>query len=168
MRRSSRSAGAAAVATAATWTLLLVVAASSIVQAADCPCGYLDSSTDDLWTDSIVTYFNETGAAQDIVLSPLVSPSYSGNGVAGNTGNGTEDWSAVGDQLNVWEDAFGATYRSGVEFNNTDLHDGFLRMAVNPAVMQSRIVYGAEGELSQKRDTHTRMNMHACVTNQTN
>lgn len=137
------------IATVLAWSLFLVASKDvGVVQAADCPCGYLDTTTNDLWTDSILTYFNETGAQQDVVFSPLVSPYYMGQGTSGNTGNGTEDWAAAGDQVNVWEDAFGATYRSGVAYNNTDLHNGLLRMAVNPAEMKHRIVYGAEGEIT--------------------
>lgn len=43
-------------------TLLVnsIIAGSDPVPNNDCPCGYYDANTTDLWTDSIIVYFNET------------------------------------------------------------------------------------------------------------
>lgn len=126
------------------WLSLLFVLAVQRTTAADCPCGYLDPTTDSLWTDAIVTYFNETDAASDIVTTPTISPSYQGDQSAGNTGNGTQDWSIIGDQLNAYEDGFDATYRSGLQYNNTAIRNTLLEMYLQPADRKNRIVYGAE------------------------
>lgn len=131
----------------ATLPLLLAVALLAVAGwAADCPCGYLDPTTGALWTDALLTYFNETDAGSDMVMAPTVSPASQGQGQAGDTGSGAEDWSNVGGQTNAWETAFGATYRSAVLLNNTQLTASQLQMSVQPAVRQSRIVYGAECE----------------------
>ncbi len=126
---------------------------SQTVRAADCPCGYLDQGTGQLWTDAIITYFNETGASNDVVLQPAVSPSSNGEGVAGDTGTGQQAWAVVGNSIDNWEEAFGATYRSAVRRNNTevDSQNGVLSMAVSPAQMQERIVWGAQ-LVSRRRD----------------
>ena len=115
-----------------------------------CVCGYRDSITGLLWTDAIITYFNETASASsDVVFHPRIAPSPTGDGAAGDTGSGQQAWAAIGDQLNDWEDAFGATYRSGKAYNNTqvDARTQSLALTVAPAQMQQRIVWGAEGEL---------------------
>ncbi|UZJ56719.1 hypothetical protein CBS101457_006039 [Exobasidium rhododendri] len=131
--------------------LLLITLACDGVGAADCPCGYTDPSTGAVWTDAIFTYFNETDASTDIVAVPASSPYSDGQNGAGVTGNGTQDWSNIGGQLDKWEDAFGATYRSGVLLNNTQIQNSQLEMYVQPAEMKSRIVYGAEF-VTRRRD----------------
>jgi hypothetical protein len=127
---------------AVAWVSLF--SAVQVTSAADCPCGYFDSTTSELWTDAIFTYFNETDASSDIVAAPAISPYLQGQDSAGDTGNGTEDWSIIGGQVDAWEDAFGATYRSAVLLNNTQIQESELQMYVQPAEMKNRIVYGAE------------------------
>jgi hypothetical protein len=131
---------------AVAWLSLLVALTTNTAMAANCPCGYNDPTTGQLWTDAVLTYFNETDASNDIVMDPSVSPYSAGQQSAGNTGSGTQDWSNVGGQVNAWEEAFGATYRSGVLYNNTALHNTDLEMYVQPAELKDRIVYGAECE----------------------
>jgi hypothetical protein len=126
--------------------LLTTLVTLRVATAADCPCGYSDPTTGAIWTDAVLTYFNETDASNDIVMAPTSSPYSAGQKTAGNTGNGTQDWSNVGNQVNEWEEAFGATYRSGVLYNNTAIHNSQLEMYVQPAEMKERIVYGSECE----------------------
>lgn len=142
--------------------------------AADCACGYrgeycggapfrlypctfsdtalhssltsTDPFTNALWTDSLITYFNETGAAEDVVFLPSSSPSVNGQIAGGDTGNGTQAWSAV-QYLNDYNDGFHSLWRTGVNFNNTYINSSRqlsqgLQLAVQPADTRNRITYG--------------------------
>jgi hypothetical protein len=102
------------IATATTLTLLSSITTTN----AACECGYFDERTGQLWTDAIITYFNETGLT-DVVTDVQESPGIYGEGSPGLTGSGQQAWSVIGDHINKWEDSFGATYRSAVSFNNT-------------------------------------------------
>ncbi|KAE8225451.1 hypothetical protein CF319_g1806 [Tilletia indica] len=118
-----------------------------------CLCGYEDSKTGDIWTDRTITYFNESDARSNVVWQPIDSPSFEGSLSAGNSGNGVEDW-AVGEHLNNWEDGFGATWLSGVKFNNTYIPDDQskgLAMAVPPGDKPNRISWGSL-LVSRRRD----------------
>lgn len=125
---------------------VLLACVALTASAVDCPCGFTDPTTGAIWTDALLTYFNETDVSSDIVMTPAASPYSEGEKGQGDTGTGTQDWSNIGGQVNEWEDAFGATYRSGVLLNNTALTNSQLEMYVQPAEMKDRIVYGAECE----------------------
>ncbi|SOV01561.1 uncharacterized protein UDID_06805 [Ustilago sp. UG-2017a] len=129
----------------------LVFAASSLpfVQAA-CECGYRDPLTNALWTDRTITYFNESGL-NDLVTDPAVSPRIYGGATAGETGDGQQDWSLVGNLINKWETSFVATYRSAVSYNNTFLDDNALALQVSPAEPTHRIVNGSQ-IVTRRRD----------------
>ncbi|PWN53099.1 hypothetical protein IE53DRAFT_339438 [Violaceomyces palustris] len=112
---------------------------------AKCACGYRDPYTNSLWTDATLTYFNETEAAADIVFQPASSASLQGSASAGDSGTGNQSW-AAGQDLNPWEQAFSALWRSGVSYNNTQLDpdsDRGLALAVQPADTKHRISYGS-------------------------
>jgi hypothetical protein len=119
---------------------------------AACECGYLDPSTNAIWTDATITYFNETGTT-DIVTEPAKSPRIYGQQSAGETGTGQESWAIVGDLVDNWETSFGATWRSAVSYNNTyidDMSPG-LAMQVSQANMNTRIVNGSQ-IVTRRRD----------------
>ena len=111
---------------------------------AACECGYLDPATNALWTDATITYFNETGL-NDVVTNPAVSPGPYGYQTGGSTGNGQEAWAIVGDNINAYEDSFGATYRSAISYNNTYIDDQSqgLSLQVSPVDAKTRIVNGS-------------------------
>lgn len=118
-----------------------------------CRCGYYDSKTDAIWTDSTITYFNETGAQEKVVWESVSPPSFQGTLSAGDSGTGPEDW-AVGEQRNDWEDAFGSTWVSGVAYNNTFLPANpvnGLALAVPPAIKRNRTSFGSL-IVSRRRD----------------
>lgn len=97
------------------WLLLLFSSPSIFNTAAgSCECGYLDPTTQSLWTDASITYWNESSAAQAIVLNPTQSPSDFGSSSSGDTGSGQEAWASI-ESLNDWEDSFQATYRAGTK-----------------------------------------------------
>lgn len=119
---------------------------------AACECGYLDPSTNALWTDATITYFNETGTA-DIVTLPAKSPHIYGQQTIGDTGTGQQSWAVVGDHINEWEDSFGATWRSAVSYNNTFIDDQSLGlgMQVSTPDLKHRIVNGSS-IVTRRRD----------------
>ncbi|SPO29629.1 uncharacterized protein UTRI_05451 [Ustilago trichophora] len=129
----------------------LVFAASSLplIQAA-CECGYRDPLTDALWTDRTITYFNESGF-NDVVTLPAESPRIYGGATPGETGEGQEAWSLVGNLVNKWENSFDATYRSAVSYNNTYINDDALVLQVSPAEPVHRIVNGSQ-IVTRRRD----------------
>ena len=134
--------------------LSLTLLALAKEAAAACDCGFRDPATDSLWTDAIITYFNETGAAQSIVSNPERSADRYGQDDAGSSGNGQQPWVAS-QRTNDWEDDFGATWRSAVSFNNTyfsnDSSSTGLHMQVSPADTVNRISYGSQ-LVSRRRD----------------
>ncbi|KAK0552264.1 hypothetical protein OC846_002961 [Tilletia horrida] len=129
------------------------VSSGTGVSSPDCLCGYLDNTNQAIWTDRTITYFNESGAASDVVFQPEKAPSFQGILTAGDTGDGPQAW-AAGQQTDPWEDAFGATWLAGTKYNNTFLPtnstDG-LALAVPPGDRQNRISYGAV-LISRRRD----------------
>ncbi|SNX83940.1 uncharacterized protein MEPE_02648 [Melanopsichium pennsylvanicum] len=129
----------------------LVFAASHLplIQAA-CECGYRDPLTDALWTDRTISYFNESGF-NDVVTNPTQSPRIYGGATAGDTGEGQQAWSLVGDHINKWETSFDATYRSAVSYNNTYINDDALVLQVSPAELTHRIVNGSQ-IVTRRRD----------------
>ncbi len=130
---------------------VLVLAASTLPAAqAACECGYRDPLTDAVWTDRAITYFNESGL-NDVVTNPAVSPRMYGGDTAGETGDGQQAWSLVGNLLNKWENSFDATYRSAVSYNNTFLDDNALALQVSPAELTHRIVNGSQ-IVTRRRD----------------
>ncbi|KAI3476253.1 hypothetical protein L1887_62171 [Cichorium endivia] len=130
---------------------VLVLAASLLPSAhAACECGYRDPLTDAVWTDRAITYFNESGL-NDVVTNPAVSPRMYGGDTAGETGDGQQAWSLVGNLLNKWENSFDATYRSAVSYNNTFLDDNALALQVSPAELTHRIVNGSQ-IVTRRRD----------------
>lgn len=128
-----------------------VLALSTRVKA-DCECGYLDPVTNHLWTDASFSYFNESGL-DDIVMNPAVSPRVDGAMSAGDSGDGQQTWSAVGDHINKYEDSFGATYLSAVSYNNTyiDNRTEGLAMEVSRADQVKHIVNGSS-LVTRRRD----------------
>lgn len=138
----------------AAWLLVILLGSSTEVLAANCPCGFTDPTTGAVWTDAILTYFNETGAATEIVTTPTLSPYIEGQKSAGDTGTGAQDWTVVGGQTDPWEDAFGATYRRATLLNNTAIEQSQLQMAVQPAERSNRIVYGSECECADALSFH--------------
>lgn len=129
--------------------LLLAVSSLPFARAA-CECGYRDPLTNALWTDRTITYFNESGLT-DVVLNPAVSPQMYGGATPGETGDGQQAWSVIGDQINKWEESFDATYRSAVSYNNTFLNDNALALQVSPAEPVHRIVNGSQ-IVTRRRD----------------
>ncbi|KAN0062765.1 hypothetical protein ACQY0O_004960 [Thecaphora frezii] len=139
-------------------SLALLAAATTLISRAPlqaqaaCECGYLDPSTNALWTDAAITYFNETGT-DDIVTHPAKSPNIFGMQTAGDTGTGSQTWAVLGDHVNDWEESFGATYRSAVSYNTTyiDKTTHALAMEVSPANLKHRIVNGSS-IVTRRRD----------------
>ena len=123
---------------------ILALSSVTLRVKADCECGYLDPSTNHLWTDAAFTYFNESGL-DDMVTNPAKSPKINGIETAGLTGDGQQTWSAVGDHINPYEDSFGATYLSAVSYNNTyiDNRTEGLAMQVSPANEKTHVVNGS-------------------------
>ncbi len=78
---------------------VLALSSATLRANAACECGYLDPSTNHLWTDASFSYFNETGL-EDIVMDPAKSPKVDGAETAGDTGDGQQTWSAVGIHIN--------------------------------------------------------------------
>lgn len=119
---------------------------------AACECEYLDPLTQEIWTDAVFTYFNETGIS-DVVTNIMESPNIYGEKTQGNTGNGSQAWSAIGDHVNKWENSFGATYLSAVSFNNTFVQqeENGLSMQVSPANQKNHIVNGSQ-LVTRRRD----------------
>ena len=129
----------------------LVLAASYLPLAqAACECGYRDPLTNALWTDRSITYFNETGF-MDVVTRPQHSPRIYGGATTGETGDGQQTWSLVGNFINDWENSFDATYRSAVSYNNSYINDDALVLQVSPADMSNRIVNGSQ-IVTRRRD----------------
>lgn len=134
-------------------SLLSLGLALPLGAAAKCACGYRDPSTSMLYTDAIFTYFNESGAADQVVFDPTSSPSLSGHSGAGDTGTGNQNW-ATSQEVAFTENDFAATWRSAVAYNNTYLDPDTtkgLAMAVAPADLEHRISYGA-GLVTRRRD----------------
>ncbi|CDS00367.1 uncharacterized protein SPSC_00888 [Sporisorium scitamineum] len=128
---------------------VLATSCLPLVQAA-CECGYRDPVTDALWTDRTITYFNETGL-NDVVTRPAQSPRIYGGATPGETGDGQQPWSLVGNLINKWENSFDATYRSAVSYNNTFIQDDALALQVSPAEPVHRIVHGSQ-IVTRRRD----------------
>ncbi|PWN34137.1 uncharacterized protein FA14DRAFT_173845 [Meira miltonrushii] len=120
---------------------------------ASCECGYHDPSTNVLWTDATIVYFNETG--MDQVVIPTKSPGIYGDSTAGDTGLGQEAFAAIGDLVNPWEEDFGATYRSAVSYNNTYADNmtstSGLAMQISPVNLKNHIVNGSQ-IVTRRRD----------------
>ncbi|CBQ72133.1 conserved hypothetical protein [Sporisorium reilianum SRZ2] len=125
-------------------TAILALSSVTLRVKAVCECGYLDPSTNHLWTDAAFSYFNETGL-DDVVMNPVKSPKINGAQEAGDTGDGQQTWSAVGDHINPYEESFGATYLSAVSYNNTyiDNRTDGLAMQVSVADEKKHIVNGS-------------------------
>lgn len=131
--------------------LVSAAAAASIARSqAQCACGYQDPSTLALFTDSVITYFNETGAAEQIVFVPEESADRYGRDSAGYAGVGQEAW-INSQRTNEWEDDFSATWRSAVSYNNTFLANNSMNMMVAQADTKNRIVYGSQFQ-TRRRD----------------
>lgn len=109
-----------------------------------------------MWTDAILTYFNETNAATDFVLEPTKSPSYYGSQGSGDTGSGSQDWAAY-DSLNAYNEGYNSNWRTGWRYNNTypttdsDRATQALQLAVTAADLRNRITWGA-GLVTRRRD----------------
>ncbi|KIS67250.1 uncharacterized protein UMAG_04354 [Mycosarcoma maydis] len=129
--------------------LVLTASCLPLAQAA-CECGYRDPLTNALWTDRAITYFNETGLT-DVVTQPSQSPRIYGGASPGETGDGQQTWSLVGNLVNKWENSFLATYRSAVSYNNTFADDNALALQVSPAEHVHRIVNGSQ-IVTRRRD----------------
>ncbi|CDW98355.1 hypothetical protein, partial [Sporisorium scitamineum] len=125
-------------------TAVLALSSVTLRVKADCECGYLDPSTNHLWTDVAFSYFNETGL-KEIVMNPAKSPKINGAQIAGDTGDGQQTWSAVGDHINPYEESFGATHLSAVSYNNTyiDNRTEGLAMEVSIADQKKHHVNGS-------------------------
>ncbi|PWN26366.1 hypothetical protein BDZ90DRAFT_53078 [Jaminaea rosea] len=132
--------------------------AQLVVAQSQCQCGYRDPTTGALWTDAIITYFNETDAASQVISSPASSPDVQGAGAPGNTGAATDSapWS-VYDHLNAYNEGYGIDWRTGFRSNNsyTTVDGNFssqvMQLAVLPADLRHRITWGA-GLVSRRRD----------------
>lgn len=113
-----------------------------------------DPATNALWTDSIITYFNETEASSGIVFDPPSSPSLDGSKSGGDTGTSLQrSWTTV-DHLNDWNEGFSNLWRTGYASNNTHLSprtsEG-LQLDVQPADTSDRITWGS-ALLTRRRD----------------
>ncbi|SPO23429.1 uncharacterized protein UTRI_02108 [Ustilago trichophora] len=133
-------------------TAALVLSSATLRAQAACECGYLDPTTNHLWTDAAFSYFNETGL-EDIVMNPAKSPKVDGNQPSGDTGDGQQTWSAVGNHINPYEESFGATYLSAVSYNNTyiDNRTDGLAMEVSTANEKKHTVNGSS-IVTRRRD----------------
>lgn len=131
---------------------VLALSSATLRANAACECGYLDPSTNHLWTDASFSYFNETGL-EDIVMDPTKSPKVDGAETAGETGDGQQTWSAVGNHINPYEESFGATYLSAVSYNNTyiDNRTDGLAMQVSTANQKTHVVNGSS-IVTRRRD----------------
>lgn len=135
--------------------LLLVIAAVGLgtvteLVSASCECGYLDPTTNELWTEASITYFNESGTG-DVAYEG--TKSIYGQDPPSTDGNGSgQAWSVVGDFTNKWEMSFGATWRSSVQTNNT-FADGDLGLGMRVSMpdVKNRIVNGAQ-LVTRRRD----------------
>ncbi|UZJ53103.1 hypothetical protein CBS101457_002423 [Exobasidium rhododendri] len=121
-----------------------------------CECGYLDPVTDELWTDRIITYWNETASAQaDLITNPTVSPAWQGQGIAGDTGTQNENWVVASAPINNWEDGFSSTYRTGYAKENVRLVNDTkfqgLALDVSPAFRKNHTTWGS-AVVSRRRD----------------
>ncbi|KAK0527839.1 hypothetical protein OC835_004855 [Tilletia horrida] len=138
-------------------SLALLTAAVGLAgssSAASCNCGYQDSQTGALYTDAIITYFNETEAAQnDVVFNPAKTPYAAGASTSGDSGTGPQSWVVAGDQLHRWEEGFTSTYRAGFNYNNTyiDNDERALALNIQPAELTTHASYGAQ-IVSRRRD----------------
>ena len=133
------------------WRVASLLLTAGLARSA-CECGYFDPSTNALWTDATLTYFNESGLSS-VVTGPAVSPRIYGDETAGDTGDGQEEWATVGNLVNPWEDAFGATWRTAVSYNNTYIRNVSqgLAMQVSTPDLSQRIVNGSQ-MVSRRRD----------------
>ncbi|KAE8272041.1 hypothetical protein A4X09_0g288 [Tilletia walkeri] len=133
--------------------LLTATGLAGTVGAAPCDCGYQDPATGAVWTDAIITYFNETEAANDIVFQPARSPYANGDSDSGDSGTGSQSWVVAGDQVHKWEEGFTATYRAGFNYNNTflDSNESALALNIQPADMSNHVSLGAQ-IVSRRRD----------------
>lgn len=132
--------------------LATLAAMATIGARAACECGYLDPTTKDLWTDAVITYFNETNAADQIVFHPEDYADRYGRDSAGYAGDGQQAW-INSNRINEWEDDFSATWRSAVIPNNTYLapNGAGLRLDVAPADTKNRISWGSQLQ-TRRRD----------------
>ncbi|KAJ1028453.1 hypothetical protein NDA16_001619 [Ustilago loliicola] len=133
-------------------TAVLALSSATLPAKAACECGYLDPTTNHLWTDASFSYFNETGL-DDIVTNPAKSPNVDGVATVGDTGDGPQTWSAIGNQINPYEESFGATYLSAYAYNNTFINnrtDG-LGMQVSIANEKDHVVNGSS-IVTRRRD----------------
>lgn len=117
---------------------------------AQCNCGYRDPETLALFTDSIITYFNETDAAEQVVFTPERSADRYGRDDPGYAGTGQQAW-INSERLNDWEDDFSATWRSAVMYDNTYLENNTMVMRVQAAEQKHRIVFGSQFQ-TRRRD----------------
>ena len=131
-------------------SLLLVLGFARQSRAA-CECGYRDPVTGDVWTDATITYFNETGLA-DAVIDVQEQSSVLGAGPAGNSGNGQQAWTVIGDHVNDWEDSFGAIYRSAVSANNTYTHELASGLAMQVSTPTPDHVVNGSQIVTRRRD----------------
>ncbi|CAO1624204.1 unnamed protein product [Parajaminaea phylloscopi] len=113
-----------------------------------------DPSTNLVWTDAVISYFNET--TSNVVLDPAKTPSPYGSKSSGDTGTGSEDW-ATYQSLNAYNEGWGINWRTGWRFNNTysttdaDHATQALQLAVIAADLRNRITWGA-GLVTRRRD----------------
>ncbi|CAO1612506.1 unnamed protein product [Jaminaea pallidilutea] len=149
MRSAARLAPAA-------FVTALFLFARSVAAQSQCACGYRDPTSNQVWTDAIITYFNETNAATDFVMDPAQSPNVAGRKGSGSTGDGSQDWAAYS-QLNAYNLGYGIDWRTGYQYNNTyqtidqDRATQAMQLAVVPADLKHRITWGA-GLLTRRRD----------------
>ncbi|CAO1624968.1 unnamed protein product [Sympodiomycopsis kandeliae] len=139
-------------------SFILLAVSASLSLAAECPCGYKDPVTGALWTDSIITYFNETDADTSVLLDPQHKTSFDG-GKSGNNqdGSSAQVWT-VANALNDYNDGFSSLWRTGYAPNNTVLpaddageREGGIQFDVQPADKSNRITWGS-GLLTRRRD----------------
>ncbi|CEH18054.1 hypothetical protein CBOM_04483 [Ceraceosorus bombacis] len=113
---------------------------------ARCECGFHDVATGSLWTDALISYFNESDGS---TLDPVDK-----NGQFLGTSTDGALWSSV-ENLNEWEDGYTATFRSGSHASNaymtTNASPDALALEVQPALLKERISYGAQIR-SQRQD----------------
>lgn len=136
------------------WVLTAFWAGWSTGIHAACECGYRDPKTSDLWTDAVITYFNESTAARDIAFAPAEHADRYGRDDPGRLSDaGQEAW-INSNRVNEWEDDFGATWRSAVVPNNVHLgqkNGSGLLMDVTPADTKNRISPGSQLQ-TRRRD----------------
>lgn len=137
-------------------SILLTLAVVATKARADCACGYYDPSTGLLWSERVITYWNETAdAATDLITNPAVSPDWEGKGTAGETGSQNQSWVVASAPINDWEEGFSSKYRTGYNANNVRLVNttafSGLALDVSPAMTNNHTTWGS-AIVSRRRD----------------